>query len=105
MKKAQSWRDDGVNMQEWLAVAYFLPWLVIGCLFAWKAYSVGLLEVDVDFFYILSWPTLLTACFYYGFKVILNLGRKAKNETLPKINQLPDQLFDQEQNNDWRNHV
>lgn len=81
-KESESWHKDGVNMQEWLAVAYFMPWLLIGCLFAYKAYTKGLTEIDVDYFYILSWPTLLSACFYYGFKVVLNLKKlKTENST------------------------
>jgi hypothetical protein len=97
------WWSNGVDMQEHLALFFTAIWGGVVAIFSAKSYFIGLDTADNEFFWSVSWPTIIAAASYYGVKLVLNLGaRKFTNKLAePEVEQLPEPP----EGDNWRDYV
>lgn len=105
MKK--HWWSDGVDMQEWLAIFFCVTWAGVAAVMSLKSYHTGLDVEDNDFFWSVSWPTIIAAASYFGVKLAINLGSRSfsSKPDKPKIDPPLEQPQPPENNDNWRDHV
>jgi hypothetical protein len=108
MKNLFSWLSDGIDMQESLALLFTLIWAGVVAVFSVKSYLIGLDVADNEFFWSVTWPTIIVAAFYYGFKVAIGLGSRSFSNKLisrQETNPPPEEPEPPELSKDWRDYV
>lgn len=103
MKK--HWWSNGVDMQEHLALFFGVTWAAVAAILSLKSYHIGLDTADNEFFWSVSWPTIIAAASYFGVKLAINLGSRSFSNKLidkPKVEPPPTPP---EKDDNWRDYV